>query len=717
MSTPSDSEVGRAVSRRRIFFPPTRKENDDAGKSWRVQLLAVRGARAVQEVSRTDPGRLRTERRRMCGITAYLGKKRAAEILLSGLARLEYRGYDSAGVAICSDGKLNVRKKVGKVKELKAVAGDMLGSTGIGHTRWATHGEPSEKNAHPHVPSAPSASDASFALVHNGIIENFKTLKESLGMKGHKFYSDTDTEVLVKLIEDVMKSTGLGLEEASRQALSQVVGAYGICICSRENPDLLIAARMGSPLMLGVGEDEWFVASDASAFLEHTRQVVYLNDGEMVVARSGTGYQVSTIKGKHLDPEIIELEGTLDMIEKGGYSHFMLKEIMEQPSSLENCMRGRVKLQKSAPPSPMAGARGGHSTSDAMESQDCPHINLGGIEQVLYQDGEPVETLLSRLQRARRLIICGCGTSWHAALVGEYIFEQLCKVPVEVEYASEFRYRSVVLRPEEDVVVVISQSGETADTLAALRHAKSFGCTVVGICNTVGSTIARETDGGIYLHAGPEIGVASTKAFTAQVMVLTMLALRMAQSNTLADSEYELLVRQMALIPQQVEAILAKNEDKIKEIGKVYRYAQHCLFLGRGYNYPVALEGALKMKEISYIHAEGYPAAEMKHGPIALIDNLMPVFFVAMQDSIYEKVKSNIQEVRARKGCVIAITDEGNDELDSMCEYVIQIPKVHEVLSPILTVVPLQLLSYHIAIMRGCDVDMPRNLAKSVTTE
>jgi glucosamine--fructose-6-phosphate aminotransferase (isomerizing) len=397
---------------------------------------------------------------------------------------------------------------------------------------------------------------------------------------------------------------------------------------------------------------------------------------------------------------------------------------MEQPTSLENCMRGRVKLHASAPPSPVVGCSGGGSLGRGERlpeveplPRDSPHITLGGIEQVLFKDGHEMETMLSRLQRARRLIICGCGTSWHAGLVGEYIFEQLCKVPVEVEYASEFRYRSVVLRPEEDIVIVISQSGETADTLAALRHAKSFGCTVVGICNTVGSTIARETDGGIYLHAGPEIGVASTKAFTAQVMVLTMLAMRMAHKRTIDDDEYEDLVRQMAALPAKVERILASNEAKLQEIGKVYRYAQHCLFLGRGYNYPVALEGALKMKEVSYIHAEGYPAAEMKHGPIALVDNLMPVFFIAMQDSIYEKVKSNIQEVRARKGCVIAITDEGNDELDELCEYVIHIPKVHEVLSPILTVVPLQLLSYHIAIMRGCDVDMPRNLAKSVTTE
>uniref|UniRef100_A0A7S0NDW2 glutamine--fructose-6-phosphate transaminase (isomerizing) n=1 Tax=Hanusia phi TaxID=3032 RepID=A0A7S0NDW2_9CRYP len=601
---------------------------------------------------------------------------------------------------------MTVKKKVGKVKELKSIASTMPGNIGIGHTRWATHGEPNEKNAHPHL-----SSDSGFALVHNGIIENFIPLRESLMRKGYKFVSETDTEVLVKLIEDVMKSTGLSLEEAVRQALSQVVGAYGICICSRDDPDILVAARLGSPLILGIGEQEWFVASDASAFLEYTRHVVHLNDGEMVVIRRNVGYQVSTTQGTTLTPAIVELEGTLDQIEKGGYKHFMLKEIMEQPIALENCMRGRVKLHPSAPPSPR-----GDEDPEIMPKFSGPHINLGGIEQLV---GPPDHqfTLLQRLQAARRIIICACGTSWHAGLVGEYMLESLCKIPVEIEYASEFRYRSVVLRPEEDIVMVISQSGETADTLAALRHAKQAGCLVIGICNTVGSTIARETDGGIYLHAGPEIGVASTKAFTAQVLVLAMLALRIAQGRTIPDEEYKMLVKELSKLPSRISKILSENEAKICEIAKVYRYAHHCLFLGRGYNYPVALEGALKMKEISYIHAEGYPAAEMKHGPIALIDNLMPVVFIAMQDSIYDKVKSNIMEVRARKGCVIAITDEGNTELESLCEYVIHIPKVSECVSPILTVVPLQLLSYHIAVMRGCDVDMPRNLAKSVTTE
>mmetsp|Transcript_8240 Transcript_8240/g.20124 ORF Transcript_8240/g.20124 Transcript_8240/m.20124 type:complete len:632 (+) Transcript_8240:161-2056(+) len=631
----------------------------------------------------------------MCGITGYLGPKQAAEVLLSGLARLEYRGYDSAGVAIVNGkGKISLKKRVGKVKELKQAAVAIEGDCGIGHTRWATHGEPNERNAHPHVPS-----NETFALAHNGIIENFTPLKESLKRKGYTFYSDTDTEVLVKLIEDVQKVASLSLEQAVRQALSQVVGAYGICVCSREDPDILIAARLGSPLILGVGQKEWYVASDASAFLEHTRQVVHLNDGEMVTIHRETGYQVSTLKGAELNPEVQELEGTLEQIEKGGYKHFMIKEIMEQPTSLGNCMRGRVNLP-----------------SSSQAASPVPDIRLGGIETPIGPPGNQT-MLLDRLRAARRIIICGCGTSWHAALVGEYLIESMCKIPVEVEYASEFRYRSVVLRPDEDIVMVISQSGETADTLAALRHAKEAGVLTIGICNTVGSTISRETDAGCYLHAGPEIGVASTKAFTAQVMVLAMMASKIAQGTTLSDSELSEIVRGLAQIPEKIAETISLNDEIIKEIGKVYRYAHHMLFLGRGYNYPVALEGALKMKEISYIHAEGYPAAEMKHGPIALIDNLMPVVFIANKDSIYEKVKSNIMEVRARKGCVIAITDIGNDELDAFCEYVIKIPTTREELSPMLTVIPLQLLSYHIAVMRGCDVDMPRNLAKSVTTE
>uniref|UniRef100_A0A7S0TWT2 Glutamine--fructose-6-phosphate aminotransferase [isomerizing] n=2 Tax=Hemiselmis andersenii TaxID=464988 RepID=A0A7S0TWT2_HEMAN len=649
----------------------------------------------------------------MCGITGYLGPKQAAEVLLGGLARLEYRGYDSAGVAIVNGkGNITLKKRVGKVKELKQAAAAIEGDCGIGHTRWATHGEPNERNAHPHIPS-----DESFSLVHNGIIENFTPLKESLKRKGYSFYSDTDTEVLVKLIEDVQKVASLTLEQAVRQALSQVVGAYGICVCSRDDPDLMIAARLGSPLILGVGQGEWFIASDASAFLEHTRQVVHLNDGEMVSISRNSGYQVSTLKGVELKPEVQELEGTLEQIEKGGYKHFMIKEIMEQPTSLGNCMRGRINVATSSQPaSPVRERTGKDYASDGTDGAATPDIRLGGIETFI---GPPENRtmLLDRLRNARRFIICGCGTSWHAALVGEYLFESLCKIPVEVEYASEFRYRSVVLRPDEDIVMVISQSGETADTLAALRHAKEAGCITIGICNTVGSTISRETDAGCYLHAGPEIGVASTKAFTAQVMVLAMMAAKIGQGSTIDDKELSEIVRGLAQIPDKIAETIKLNDEIIKEIGKVYRYAHHMLFLGRGYNYPVALEGALKMKEISYIHAEGYPAAEMKHGPIALIDNLMPVVFIATMDSIYEKVKSNIMEVRARKGCVIAITDVGNDELDQFCEYVIKIPTTREELSPILTVIPLQLLSYHIAVMRGCDVDMPRNLAKSVTTE
>jgi len=656
----------------------------------------------------------------MCGITAYLGKKQASTVLLSGLARLEYRGYDSAGVAIVNAGELCIKKKVGKVKELHAVAKDLQGDVGIGHTRWATHGEPTERNAHPHTPK-----DLNFALVHNGIIENFGALRESLKRKGHEFYSDTDTEVLVKLIDDCMKKSNLSLEAATRQALTQVVGAYGLVIVSKENPDLLISARMGSPLILGIGEEEWFLASDASAFLEHTRQVVHLNDGEMVVINRKTGYQVSTISGDDLNPETVELEGSLDLIEKGGYKHYMIKEIMEQPIALNNCMRGRVRMHATSAPtarrastcdSPLPTTSGLFLGADTDAPKEQPHINLGGIEQTILKDGQSFSGL-DKLRQARRIIICACGTSWHAGLVGEYLIEDLCKIPVEVEYASEFRYRAVVLRPEEDCVIVISQSGETADTLAALRHAKEAGCMVFGIVNTVGSTIARETDGGVYLHAGPEIGVASTKAFTAQVTVLAMLALRMAHGRTIDEARYTKMVKELSEIPELIQSILESEEQRLIEIGKVYRYAHHCLFLGRGYNYPVALEGALKMKEISYIHAEGYPAAEMKHGPIALIDNLMPVVVIAMKDSIYEKVKSNIMEVRARKGCVIVITDEGNHELDDICEYVIHVPAISEPLSPILTVVPLQLLSYHIAVMRGCDVDMPRNLAKSVTTE
>jgi glucosamine--fructose-6-phosphate aminotransferase (isomerizing) len=611
----------------------------------------------------------------MCGIVGYIGSRQAAELLLNGLKRLEYRGYDSAGIAVVGHRGLQVYKQKGKVGELETALRARLpeGTLGIGHTRWATHGEPNDTNAHPHV-----SSDGDFALVHNGIIENYVALRTRLQQKGYVFRSETDTEALVHLIDDVRRATGLPLYEAVRQALTQVVGTYGIAIVSASDPDLLIAARKGSPLILGIGEGEYFLASDAAPIVEHTRQVVYLNDGEVVMVRR-SGYEVRTIDNVLLEKEVHELEWDLEQIEKGGYSHFMLKEIMEQPEALENCMRGRVDLA--------------HNT-----------IKLGGLLDVM-----------DRIQAADRIIICACGTSWHAGLVGEYLIEEFARIPVEVEYASEFRYRNPVLRPN-DVVIAISQSGETADTLAAVREAKRRGVLTLGICNVVGSTIARETDAGVYLHVGPEIGVASTKAFTAQVTVLAMLALKLAEGRTLSEAEMAQALRALADIPSKVRQVLTLDEE-IRRIAYVYRFASNFLYLGRGYNFPVALEGALKLKEISYIHAEGYPAAEMKHGPIALIDRFMPVVFIAMKDRTYDKVVSNIEEVVARQGSVIAITDEGNGELDALCEYVIRIPPTAEFLTPLLTVVPLQLLAYHIAVMRGCNVDQPRNLAKSVTVE
>ena len=609
----------------------------------------------------------------MCGIVGYIGDKPAEGLLMEGLQRLEYRGYDSAGLAIVN-GDLTVRKQRGKVGELKATLnGGLSGTLGIGHTRWATHGFPNDVNAHPHTNAA-----GDFALVHNGIIENYTALRERLRQKGYVFQSDTDTEALVHLIDDVRKATGLPLEEALRQALTQVVGTYGIAVVSANDPDLLIGARKGSPLILGVGEGEYFLASDAAPLVGHTRQVVYLNDGEMVVMRRA-GFEVKSVENVRLEKEVHELEWDLGEIEKSGYEHFMLKEIMEQPTSLENCMRGRVHPEDN-------------------------QIRLGGLIEVLDE-----------LKAAHRIIICACGTSWHAGLVGEYLIEEFARIPVEVEYASEFRYRSPILR-EGDVVLVISQSGETADTLAAVREAKRQGVPVIGICNVVGSTIARETDAGVYLHAGPEIGVASTKAFTAQVTVLTMIALKLAEGRTLSDAEMAHALRALADVPNQVRQVLEMNED-LEKIAQVYRYASNFLYLGRGYNFPVALEGALKLKEISYIHAEGYPAAEMKHGPIALIDRFMPVVFIAMKDRVYDKVVSNIEEVAARQGSVIAITDSDNEELDRLCEFVIRVPRAEDFLLPLITVVPLQLLSYHIAVLRGCHVDQPRNLAKSVTVE
>ncbi len=612
----------------------------------------------------------------MCGIVGYIGDKQADDILLTGLKRLEYRGYDSAGLAIVNGSSLQVQKKEGKVDDLRSeLNGQPMGGTlGVGHTRWATHGPPSDANAHPH-----ESSDGSFALVHNGIIENHSSIKEQLQEKGYTFDSETDTEVLVHLIEEVKRETNLSLPEAVRQALTQVVGAYGIAVVSREDPDLLLAARKGSPLILGVGDGEYFVGSDAAPLVEHTRKVVYLSDGEMVTVRR-SGYEVMTIDNEPLEKEVHELEWSLSEIEKGGYDHFMLKEIMEQPEAMEDAMRGRVLTEEN-------------------------DIVLGGLHAVWDQ-----------LADADRIIIAACGTSWHAGLVGEYLIEKFARIPVEVEYASEFRYRDPILR-DGDVVLVISQSGETADTLAAVRTAQEQDVMCLGVCNVVGSTIARETDAGVYLHAGPEIGVASTKAFTAQVTVLSMIALKLAKGRTLSTGELAHNIQALSRVPEKVREVLEASNEDLEAMANVYRYASNFLYLGRGYNFPVALEGALKLKEISYIHAEGYPAAEMKHGPIALIDRFMPVVFIAMKDSTYDKVLSNIEEVVARDGSVIAITDDKDDELEELCEYVLEIPETEEFLSPLLTVIPLQLLSYHIAVMRGCHVDQPRNLAKSVTVE
>lgn len=611
----------------------------------------------------------------MCGIVGYIGDKQAEDILMTGLKRLEYRGYDSAGVAIVNGSTLHTEKREGKVNELASAleSAPITGTLGIGHTRWATHGPPSNRNAHPHV-----SSNGDFALVHNGIIENYGVLRKRLKEKGYTFQSDTDTEVLVYLIEEVQKNAGLDLPEAVRQALTQVIGTYGIAVVSASDPDLLVAARKGSPLLIGVGDGEYYLGSDAAPLVEHTRQVVYLSDGEIVTIRR-SGYQVRSIENVPLEKEVHELEWSLGEIEKGGYDHFMQKEIMEQPTALEDAMRGRVL-------------------------PDDNKIVLGGLHDVMDD-----------LRDADRVVIAACGTSWHSALVGEYLIEHFARTPVEVEYASEFRYRNPILR-EGDVVLVISQSGETADTLAAVREAQRQGVLCLGICNVVGSTIARETDAGVYLHAGPEIGVASTKAFTAQVVVLAMIALKMAEDRTMSHAEFADAVHALASIPDKVRTAL-EMDGQIEKMANIYRYSSNFLYLGRGFNFPVALEGALKLKEISYIHAEGYPAAEMKHGPIALIDRFMPVVFIALKDSTYDKVVSNIEEVAARDGSVIAITDEGNGDLDELCEYVLRIPKTQEFLSPLLAVIPLQLLSYHIAVMRGCDVDQPRNLAKSVTVE
>ncbi len=611
----------------------------------------------------------------MCGIVGYIGFRDAYPIIMKGLHRLEYRGYDSAGVALL-DQEVKVYKKAGKVSDLENFVKDvpMRGTAGMGHTRWATHGAPSDRNSHPH-----SSGNRKLTIIHNGIIENYGTIKEALIEKGHEFKSDTDTEVLIHLIENIQDETQLDLQEAVRIALNQVIGAYAIVIMSSNEPDQLIAARKGSPMVIGVGKGEYFIASDATPIVEYARNVIYLNDNEIAYI-SRENLLIKSIDNVIQAPYIHELELKLEMLEKGGFDHFMLKEIYEQPRSVRDCMRGRIYPQQG-------------------------RVQLGGLTE--YAE---------KLKNLDRIIIVACGTSWHAGLVGEYLIEEYGRISVEVEYASEFRYRNPIIS-EKDLVIAISQSGETADTMAALGLAKDKGATIFGICNVVGASIPRITDAGVYTHAGPEIGVASTKAFTAQVTVLTLIAFYIAQvRGTLSQSKLISLLTELNQIPQLIEQTLLTN-DKIKTIAAKFKDSPNCLFLGRGSAFPVALEGALKLKEISYIHAEGYPAAEMKHGPIALIDEEMPVVFIATKHSSYEKVISNIQEVKARGGKLIAIVTEGDIEVKKMADYVIEIPQTDEAFLPLLATIPLQLLAYHIALMRGCNVDQPRNLAKSVTVE
>lgn len=614
----------------------------------------------------------------MCGIVAYIGAKEAYPIVVKGLKRLEYRGYDSAGIALLDNNQINLYKKEGKVKNLEdfAEGQNKSGHIGIGHTRWATHGEPNDVNAHPHL-----SGDGDIALIHNGIIENYESLKTELESRGHIFKSETDTEVLVHLIEEIRKNQSLSLPEAVRITLTYVVGAYAIVVMDKNNPRQLIAARKSSPLVIGIGkEDDYYLASDATPIVEYTKNVVYMDDEEIAILDLDKGMKLVDIANKEKTPYIQELELHLEELEKGGYDHFMLKEIHEQPRSIQDCFRGRLNASEG-------------------------WVQLGGISDHL-----------ERISKAKRIIFVACGTSWHAALVGEYLFEDLARIPVEVEYASEFRYRNPIIN-EDDIVIAISQSGETADTLAALDIAKKKGATTLGICNVVGSSISRVTDAGSYTHAGPEIGVASTKAFTAQVTVLTLMALSIAKKrSSLSESEFRTIITELEQIPSKVEELLKVN-DKIVSISEVYQNASNALYLGRGSSFPVALEGALKLKEISYIHAEGYPAAEMKHGPIALIDEEMPVFVIATKGTSYEKVVSNIQEVKARKGKIIAVVTEGDTQVTAMADHVIEIPETNEFLVPLLATIPLQLLSYHVAVMRGCNVDQPRNLAKSVTVE
>ncbi|MEM0994733.1 MAG: glutamine--fructose-6-phosphate transaminase (isomerizing) [Bacteroidota bacterium] len=612
----------------------------------------------------------------MCGIVAYIGEKQAYPILIKGLQRLEYRGYDSAGVALLN-GQLNVYKKKGKVEDLVHHVENLSkgGNIGIGHTRWATHGEPNDINAHPH-----NSGNDRLTIIHNGIIENYELLKKALIKQGHQFQSDTDTEVLAHLIEEVKHSENLPIEEAVRLALSKVVGAYAIVVLDQDEPNKLVAARKSSPLVVGIGEDEFFLASDATPIIEYTKKVVYLNDEEIAVVTKEGDFRIRNIENVEQEPHFYYLDMQIEMLEKEGYDYFMLKEIFQQPQTIADCMRGRLNAKEG-------------------------WILLGSLEDNL-----------EKFLNADRIVFVACGTSWHAGLVAEYLLEDIARIQVEVEYASEFRYRNPVIT-NRDIVIPISQSGETADTLAAIKLAKERGAFLYGIVNVVGSSIARETHAGSYIHAGPEIGVASTKAFTGQLTVLTLMTLYLGyKKGTLSKSEYHRLIVEFSKIPEKIEEVL-KYDSKIHYIAQQIRNASNALYLGRGMNFPVALEGALKLKEISYIHAEGYPAAEMKHGPIALIDALMPVIVIATNKSAYEKIVSNIQEVKARKGLVIAIVTEGDEQIRSVADFVIEIPEVDEIFAPLVSSIPLQLLSYHVANMRGCNVDQPRNLAKSVTVE
>ena len=615
----------------------------------------------------------------MCGIVGYIGKRDAYSIVIKGLKRLEYRGYDSAGVMLYDGNNLKISKTKGKVTDLEEVSAkdkNFFGSVGIGHTRWATHGVPNDVNSHPHL-----SNSGNLAIIHNGIIENYEPLKKELIKRGFVFHSDTDTEVLVNLIEDVQIKHGYKLGKAVQVALNQVIGAYAIAVFDKNKPDEIIVARLGSPLAIGVGEDEFFIASDASPFIEYTSNAIYLEDEEMAIVRLHKPIKVRKIKDDTLvDPYIQELQMNLEQIEKGGYDHFMLKEIYEQPSVIKDTYRGRLLANKGI-------------------------IRMAGVEDNL-----------EKFTNAKRIVIIACGTSWHAGLVAEYVIEEFARIPVEVEYASEFRYRNPIIN-KDDVVIAISQSGETADTLAAIKLAKEKGAFVFGVCNVVGSSISRETHAGAYTHAGPEIGVASTKAFTTQITVLTMLALRLAKAKgTMNNSDYHRYLLELEMITEKVEEALQTN-DVAKQIAEIYKDSPNCLYLGRGYNFPVALEGALKLKEISYIHAEGYPAAEMKHGPIALIDESMPVIVIAPKMGHYDKVVSNIQEIKSRSGKIIAVVTKGDTQVRELADHVIEIPETSDALSPLLTTIPLQLLSYHIAVLRGCNVDQPRNLAKSVTVE